>query len=453
MAHPAGRKDVWLLVPILIIAAALRLIGLDYGLPFALIPGEMAGVAGATPDADLLTAGRLLSLLLSTATVWLLWRLAGDFFASPAAGLVAAALLATSWYAVVFGHLALGWSATGFAIWLIVWRVHRWLGSPSVAGVIPLLVALALAIVIVAVWLIPTVAFERGAVAGEPLTVLDYIQSLLRADPVLTVAGIAGVLLVVTSRPVVAVVLAAVFAIGLVGAEWFSGDEAALVLLLPVLALGAGGGAARLAAWISGRRALSALTTGLAIIALLYPLATAGWMAWLMAQDDTRLQARAWLQEHVPPDLPLVVDMAPVTVETNSRGLEDQATLAPGGLSQSPPLDHGGLVYRTVHINDLPLDMVSGDAGFLLFDELVNHGFFTYVVAVRPDRQATNFQIAALESSVRLDEFVPSFNYRAPLAPDFVSGRLVTVPVWEFFLLERLGPPTSVAFAAYAASQ
>ena len=453
MERPVGRTGVWFLAPILVIAVALRLIGLDYGLPFPLIPGELAGVAGASQDGDVLVAGRLLSLLLSTATVWLAWRLARDIFDSPVAGLVAAALLATSWYAALLGHTALGWSATGFALWLAIWRAHRWLGKPTAVGLVPLLVALVVAIVVVVFWLMPTVSFDRGIAAGEPMTVSDFIGALLRAEPVLTVTGIAGVLSLVLTRPVTAVLLAAAFAIGLVVAAWCSGDEAALVPLLPLLALGAGGGAARLTRWLAGRGVLSGLVAGLAGIALLYPLATAGWMAWLMAQDDTRLLARAWLQEHVPADLPLVVDMAPVTIETNSRGLEDQAAHAPGGLSHSPPADHGGLAYRTVHINDLPSAMVSGDAGFLLFDNLVAHGFFTYVIAVRPDRQATNFQIAALESTVRLDEFVPSFNYRAPPAPDFASGRLATAPVWRLLLLERLGPPTSVAFAAYAASQ
>ncbi len=453
MVHPAGRTDVWLLVPILVIAVVLRLIGLDYGLPFPLIPGEMAGVAGATPDGGVLVAGRLLSLLLSTATVWLVWRLARDLFDSAAAGLIAAALLATSWYAALLGHTALGWSATGCALWLVIWRAYRWLGRPSVAGLVPLLVAMIVAVVIVVFWLMPTVTFGRGVAAGDPMTVAGYVGALLRADPVLTVAGVAGVLLLALARPVTAVLLAAAFAIGLVAAVWSAGVEAALVPLLPVLALGAAGGAATLTRWLAGRRTLSTLAVGLASVALLYPLATAGWMAWLMAQDDTRLLARAWLQEHAPPDLPLVVDMAPVTVETNSRGLQDQAALAPGGLRLSPPADHGGLVYRTIHINDLPSDMVSGDAGFLLFDDLVAHGFLTFVIAVRPDRQATNFQIAALESTVRLDEFVPSFDYRAPPAPDFGSGRFATAPVWRFFVLERLGPPTSVTFAAYAASQ
>ncbi|MEM7122363.1 MAG: hypothetical protein AAF563_13855 [Pseudomonadota bacterium] len=453
MEHPVSRTGVWFVAPILLIAVALRLIGLDYGLPFPLIPGEMAGVVGVPPDNGVLVAGRLLSLLLSTATVWLAWRLALDLFDSPVAGLVAAALLATSWYAALLGHTALGWSATGFALWLVIWRAHRWLGRPTAAGLIPLVLALVVALVIVVFWLMPSVSFDRGMAAGGPMTVGDYVGAVLRADPVLAVAGVVGVLSFVLTRPVTAALLAAAFAIGLIVAAWCLGDEAALVPLLPLLALGAGGGAARLARWLGRRRALSRLVVGLAAIALLYPLATAGWMAWLMAQDDTRLQARAWLQEHLPPDLPLVVDMAPVTVETNNRGLEDQAALAPGGLSHAPPADHGGVAYRTVHINDLPSDMVSGDAGFLLFDELVSHGFFTYVIAVRPDRQATNFQIAALESTVRLDEFVPSFDYRAPLAPDFASGRLATAPVWSFFLLERLGPPTSVAFAAYAASQ
>ena len=453
MAHPDGRIEVWLLVLLLAVALGLRLVGLDYGLPFALIPGEMAGVPGADGDPGLLIACRLLSAALSVATVWLVWRLARELFTSPIAGLIAAALLATSWYAVVFGHMALGWSAASFALWLVVWRAYRWFNRPTPAGIVPLLLALALAVIAIC-WLAPSLTQPSTMGGQAPVSFAGFTALLLRADPVLAVAGVAGALLAVFTRPVTIGVLTIAFVLGLIAADrLLAGNEAALVPLLPILALGAGGGAAHLAGRLSGRRPLALLGAGLAVVILAYPLATAGWMAWLMTQDDTRLQARAWLQEHAPADLPIVVDMAPVTVETNSRGLEDQAALAPGGLGDGLPVDAGGLVYRALHINDLPAERVEGDAGFQFFDELVRHGYLTYLIAVRPDRQATNFQIAALESTVRLDEFVPSFDYRAPPAPDFFTGRLATVPVWRFFLLERLGPPTSVAFAAYATGQ
>jgi MFS family permease len=178
------------LVAILIVAAVLRLLGIDYGLPhplvsdeeilvggalrmaqtgsfiptldpvlaeqlyypiglpyaylalYAPLTGVLFAIAGFPPLADLpgvlltelglfFLAARLLGAAFSIATVWLIYRLAAAMFASPAAGLFGAALLSVSWFHVLLSHFARHWSATVFFTWLTVWLAWRYYENPN----------------------------------------------------------------------------------------------------------------------------------------------------------------------------------------------------------------------------------------------------------------------------------------------------------------------------------
>lgn len=184
-------QAVVVLVAILIAAAALRLVGMDYGLPHPLVSDEEILIGGAlrmaqtlsfvptldpglaeqlyypvglpyaylavfAPVAGLLFVGhgfpplseftsillthldmfflmaRFLGAVLSVATVWLIYRLGAAIFVSPVAGLFAAALLSVSWFHVLLGHFARHWSATVFFTWLIVWLAWRYYETPGV---------------------------------------------------------------------------------------------------------------------------------------------------------------------------------------------------------------------------------------------------------------------------------------------------------------------------------
>ena len=184
-------QAVVVLVAILVVATALRLVGIDYGLPHPLVSDEEILIGGAlrmaqtasfiptldpilaeqlyypvglpyaylavfAPLAGLLFAGsgfppvseftavltahldmfflaaRLLGAALSVATVWVIYRLGAAMFASPIGGLVAAALLSVSWFHILLGHFARHWSGTVFFTWLIVWLAWRYYETPSV---------------------------------------------------------------------------------------------------------------------------------------------------------------------------------------------------------------------------------------------------------------------------------------------------------------------------------
>ena len=178
----------FLLAGILVGAALLRFLGLDYGLPHPLASDEEILVGGTlrmaqtmsfvpTLDPGLATqlyypvglpyaylllfapvaglvylfsgmpglgalpgllldnleyfflAARLLSAAVGIAAVYVLYRLGTAMFRSPWAGLICAALLATSWFHVMLAHFARHWSATVFLTWLTVWLAWALLGN------------------------------------------------------------------------------------------------------------------------------------------------------------------------------------------------------------------------------------------------------------------------------------------------------------------------------------
>jgi len=182
-------------------------------------------------------------------------------------------------------------------------------------------------------------------------------------------------------------------------------------------------------------------------VVLLYPLATAGWFSLLLAADDTRVQAAAWLEANLAPGTAVVADLDPVTLPATLDGLLDQELYLPGTLDTTMRLgleggwpDEEAARLRVLHVNRAPDDALAGEAGARLYDELRAAGYGIVAIAVRDDRPPTGLQRAMLEHGYReLANFLASQARGAPAAPDLGTPLLVDGPVWRLFLLDRLG--------------
>ncbi len=177
--------------PVLLAAAlAVRLWGIDYGLPFFLVSDEEVMLGGAMrmyelgilvpalhapemsilyypvglpylyalliapvtavlavahglPDMGTLKllvldnlgwisgAARLSSVLFAGGTIIVIYRLGATLTTSPAAGAMAAALIGADYMHAMLSHVARHWSATVFIIWLTAWLAYRYFQRPS----------------------------------------------------------------------------------------------------------------------------------------------------------------------------------------------------------------------------------------------------------------------------------------------------------------------------------
>jgi hypothetical protein len=237
-----------------------------------------------------------------------------------------------------------------------------------------------------------------------------------------------------------------------VAALWLAGavEDRALLPLLALLALAAGGAAVQLANSLPLRWLWPA--AGLGALALLYPLATAGWFSILLASSDTRELAANWLQENLAPGSAVVVDLDPVTLPASLDGLLDQALFLPDSLDARMRLalesgwpDTGADRLRALHVHRATPQASHGEAGWNLFLALTDAGYTTFAIAVRDDAAPTGLQRAVLADYEKEALFLASESGGAPHTPDLRTSALVHGPVWRLFLLERLGRSVLIA--------
>jgi len=188
--RPETRRLLAWLLPLLALAAVLRLVGIDHGLPFPMVSDEEVLIGGALRMAEtgevipslgsqvaqilyypvllpwlylvlavpvlglawawngfpggtglawtvfenvdaVFMMARLSSVAFSVATVALVALTARRLFATRIAGIAAGLLMATSWFSAALGHVARHWSATVFFIWLAVYVALRYHNRPG----------------------------------------------------------------------------------------------------------------------------------------------------------------------------------------------------------------------------------------------------------------------------------------------------------------------------------
>ena len=558
--RPETRRLLSWLLPVLVGAAVLRLVGIAYGLPFPMIADEEVLIGGALRMAQtgeiiptlghqvaqilyypvllpwlylllavpvlgaawvlhgfpggqgldwvvfenvsgVFLAARLASVGFSLATVALVGLTARRLFGSRVAGAIAALLTATSWFSVVLAHSARHWSATVFFIWLAAYIAMRYLSRPSTRRALLLGLASGLGFGVsyigavglgagllahglrnrrrlfnrqLAAMLLPVAAcvvlfsaahwsaLTRLLGGSDPMLPTDqakslggffdmalfYLKVLWWAEPVSLVAGVAGLVVLLRRHAgTVAVLVGAGFGWLLLLYLMMPWEDRYIMPALPLFALAAGGAASRIEERLSARMVWPAAALG--GLLLLYPLATSGWMAVLMASTDTRVQAAQWLEANLPTGAPVVVDLDPVTVPATVDGLIDQQSYAPGtldarmrlALETGWPKSVAGPELRAVHVNRV----LPEKADAALYDTLHEAGYRTFAIAVRDDAEPTGLQRAVLADYEQRALFLASDARDAPHAPDLRTTVLVDGPVWRLFKLDRLGRSVLIA--------
>lgn len=436
----------------------------------------------------MLLAARLGAVALSLATVALVALTARRLFNDSLAGVIAGLLMATSWLSSALAHSADRWTAMAFFLWLTVYIALRYGNRPGprrallvglaaglglgtgVLGGMGLLAGLAVhlarhrrgAINRNLAWMLAPVMLlgglfgvigwdgSGGTDAGVGARLL--LVTAWWAEPVLLIGGPIGMALILRRHAGLVGLMLAAGVLWTLAAAWSGSlQQAALLPLLPVLALAAGGGGLWLAENLPQRLSLPVGIAGGLI--LLYPLATAGWFSLLLAFDDTRLQAAGWLTDNLAPGSAVVVDLGPVTLPATLDGLLDQELFLPGTLDPRMALALDGgwpgeeqPELRAVHVGRATEDAIAGDGGRALFLALRQAGYDTFAVGLRDDGYVpTGLQRAVLDDYEMLALFLTAEDDAAPPAPDLAAAALVDSPVWRLFLLDRLGPTVLIA--------
>ena len=431
---------------------------------------------------------RLTSIAFSLATVVLVALVARRLFGDRLAGIAAGLLMATSWLSVALAHSADRWSALTFFVWLTIYIATRYASRPGprramllglaaglgfgtgILGGVGLLAGLAVhlsryrrkALNRNLAWMLaPAVLLgalfaaahwpEQGGAGDVLATAGRFIAVAWWAEPVLLAGGLLSLALLLRRHARLVGLLLAGAALWIVLAALIGLDEdRALLPLLPLLALAAGGGVLWLAEHLPLRLIWPGAVAG--ALALLYPLVTAGWFSLLLASSDTRELAATWLDDNLAPGSAVVIDLDPVTVPATLDGLLDQELYLPDSLDTRmrlaletgwPESTPPGL--RALHVNRAAPDAVEGDAGRALFAELHAAGYSVFAIALRDDATPSGLQRAVLADYDRLALFLTSDADAAPHAPDLTTSALVDGPVWRLFRLERLGRSVLIA--------
>jgi hypothetical protein len=554
-------QAVVFLIAILIIAAVLRLVGVDYGLPHPLVSDEEILIGGAlrmaqtgsliptldpvlahqlyypvglpytflaafAPVAGLLFAAsgfpplseftvvltshldmfflvsRLVGAAFSVATVWIVYRLGAAMFASPIAGLFAAALLSVSWFHVLLGHFARHWSATVFFIWLTVWLAWRYYETPSARlaiwagigaaagfavsyiavlgygafGLLHLIryranflnrflffsMAICLSGVLASAALhVP--AIERLVGGSAPVLPVDhskslggylatlgfYMAALWKAEPVLLIFGVAGGLLGLAKFRFHVLVFATAFLGYTVFLDFFMPLEDRYILpAIPLLVLLAGAGAGVLTPRIVRRRALGWGVALVVTICLVYAGWNAATFSGLLSVPDSRERAIAWIAERAQANDGVVIAMNPVKLSASTDALRVQEALEPStldALDRFAVASGRGGDYRAVHLNRFAPDALEGEAGAALLTEFRSQGFRFFAVALRHDLPRTGFhkELAQLANPVQV--YDPTARDTSSIPPDLRTTTLVPDKmVHDYAKLHYLGPRVEI---------
>ncbi|MBO6782913.1 MAG: glycosyltransferase family 39 protein [Alphaproteobacteria bacterium] len=486
--YPVGLPYAYLLLFAPLSGAVYLLSGMP---GFGMLPGLLLENLGY-----FFLAARVLSAVLGVATVFIAYRLAAAMFASPAAGVVCAALLATSWFHVVLSHFARHWSATVFFAWLAVWIAWRYWQSPSArravgcalaagagfaVGYIAVLgyaafvlahlaryrtaflnrylfaggAVLVSCIAASAVLHLPAITRlvggdapvlpveESKSVAAYFETLAFYLQSLLRAEPVLLVLGAVGGGLSLLRFPWLTGMLAVAFLGYTLFLDLFMPLEDRYILpALPALALLAAGGFETARQVVRGGRVPRLIVTSLVAVCVSYAAWNAATVTRLLMAADSRELAAAWVSENADPSSLAVVALNPVKLPASQASLTRQADLAPGSLDfvDRYRLERGDAKGREVlHVHRFGDERLAGHAAQALLAGLDASGARFFVFAQRHDLPRSGLHALVAERAAPSVVIDPARDGVTP--PDLRTTILVKDhSVQDYSRLERLGP-------------
>lgn len=547
---------------VLVVGFLLRLWGVDYGLPFPLVSDEEVLIGGALKMLELRSlipalhpeamsilyypvalpylyivlmtpvfgglyllhglpsldqfalvvldnmspiwlAARLSSVVMSTATLFLIYRLGAMLLRSPLAGAVAATLMAFDYMHVMLGHVARHWSATVFLIWAVAWLSSRYYEQPSLrkAAAIGLLAgtgfgvsyigALGFGFGGVAHYLawkkksVPLLGQNMLIMAGacailSTMFIVLYPQPILRLGTILPVAqpkttsGWWSATIFYTrgiwlSNPALLVM----GGIGLIAAtltrRWFllAGslflilfytvflyramplEDRYILPLSPVLAFL--GGFAVNEAW--GRRPGSQrlrrafLASGMVLL-VGYSAAISFRASYLLAQTDTRLLAKTWLENNLPAGERIAMNTNVVRLTPNLQSLVAQKELDPSSLKavdrlrlarQASDSPEARNVLNLWQLSPEGLKKVDNAA---FAKQLRLQGYHYYVADKFGEAQTPTLHQAMLRGAHEVAHFSPGDETYPP--PTLRTTILVPYAMYHLFSAKRFGPEVVV---------
>lgn len=445
---------------------------------------------------------RLSSVVMSTATLYIVYRLGSSLFRSPVAGLVAASLVTFDYMHVMLGHVARHWSATVLLIWAVAWVSLRYFEKPDLrkAVAIGLLSGTGFGVSYVGALGVGfggvahvicwrqgrtslldrnSITMAGGCAVLVMLFIALYPQLLTRYGTILpvaevkTIAGWVGssvfyVTAIWLSNPALLIMAAAGLAVAAVTRRWvlLAGSLSLLLFytvflyrympledryilpLSPVLAL-LGGFAANEVWQRFGKRRQARIGMLLAFMCLLaYPVGVSFRAAYLLAQTDTRMVAKQWLEKNLPADSLIVMNTNVVRLTPSLESLAAQKALDTGSLKAVDRLRltkgvAGGPEERNVlnlwQLSSSGLRMVDNE---YLAGTLRDRGYRYYVADGFGARQTPILNAALMQNVEEVARF--SSGDPAYLPPALRTTTLVPYAMHHLFSADRFGPEVVV---------
>lgn len=163
---------------------------------------------------------------------------------------------------------------------------------------------------------------------------------------------------------------------------------------------------------------------------------------WLLAQKDTRLVARQWIAEHVPPGSKVVMDAQYLRLTNTKEGIRrfgaiDVSALraADMALASLPDVQYPDPAYETVNLNFIP----RGARMLLSENDFFRKNGFQYLVVEYPNSDAISLDTQGLINDTNL---VQRFSqWEIPREQSFDgSGKIGRLSIFELFKMKRFGP-------------
>ncbi|MBI4059672.1 glycosyltransferase family 39 protein [Candidatus Giovannonibacteria bacterium] len=335
----------------------------------------------ADPSALFLMA-RLLSAIFGVLTVWLVYKIGKNIFKSEAPALLSAGFLALSFLHVNFSHWARHWIPATFFFALVFYFLSRedfsprrkYLWALAIAGLgagINYQVALAAFFIVLwflfydrlslrahlkASWVylgailflglafLPFLLYPPGLVvsaesalssahafAGFIGAYVFYLVKLLETEPVLLLFFVVGmVYLFRDQRGYFGAAGGFVLLYVAVFYFFFFIVERYILMLYPILALGAGWGLYRL--YLSSAPKFKPAVLALGALSFLFMLAVSLRLDFILLKNDTRLEAIRWVKINVPERSKVVVLASLTHLPTLPAALAEQEKIDPGSL-------------------------------------------------------------------------------------------------------------------------
>jgi len=454
---------------------------------------------------------RLTSVVISLLTLMVVYRLARLLFKSSAISLACSALFAIEFYAVFTSHFVRHWPMTTLMIWLAVLYAIQMTREPrlrhysltavvagigfgtsyalgglgGIAGVVAHLInwrrgtvrlfdrrawAMAGVFLLIAIVVFVThpnavLRLTVGGVANldEAKTIPGLFDSLgfyatkmTQADLGVSLMAVIGVILGTLDRATRPIVL------GLAGAILFyfvalyflvSNEGRYSLGAMPGICLLAGFGLCRLANIFASVHSRVIVVMG-ALVPLVFQLAVSVHIDRMLAADDTRELAAAWIANNAPEDARIANAMQNLEMPQSLAALEQQASVYPDSirayerlqlrLSTDPRIDQAQVFGDRYVIN-------IGDQSFIEVEDFEKPGFidwliendYRYYIGQYRDESRISPLLAELQATrTPVARFnAGSENFQPPYLQTTI---LVTGPISSFFQFDRFGPVVEI---------